>query len=225
MARSLPDDFPGRAALEEAGEATPAKVRKRVADNTLTEIPGIGEATAEKIKEAFDGFDSPEIQAEDMRDADASGKQPSDTLAEGDVRSAHADQTLLNPGGNASEAATAGEQEEKKSGAQKNDELPNHALDQPPGTASGGNPTDGERLAHCGAVYVDHPDGAYVTKHAEKIQGRIKVTPIALVPPRGGMEIRDGEDVYVLPDSYTRTSTANDWLRVRSPNTNAMLID
>jgi hypothetical protein len=49
----LPEDFPGRTALEEAGEATYAKVRKRLAAGTLTEIHGIGEATASSIAEAM----------------------------------------------------------------------------------------------------------------------------------------------------------------------------
>lgn len=43
----LPADFPGHAALEAAGVTTYAKLRKRLGD--LTEIAGIGEATAEKI--------------------------------------------------------------------------------------------------------------------------------------------------------------------------------
>lgn len=45
----LPEDFPGRTALEEAGIDTYAKVR---AAGDLTKIPGIGEATADKIAEA-----------------------------------------------------------------------------------------------------------------------------------------------------------------------------
>jgi hypothetical protein len=47
----LPDDFPGHAALEAEGITTYAKVRKRLAD--LTDIPGIGDATAEKISAAM----------------------------------------------------------------------------------------------------------------------------------------------------------------------------
>lgn len=47
----LPEDFPGHAALEAEGITTYAKVRKRL--DSLTEIPGIGEATAEKIKAAM----------------------------------------------------------------------------------------------------------------------------------------------------------------------------
>ena len=66
MAKQLPEDFPGRAALEEAGEFTPAKIRKRVEAGTLTEIPGIGEATAEKITTEMALFDSDE-QAESMK--------------------------------------------------------------------------------------------------------------------------------------------------------------
>lgn len=44
----LPEDFPGYAALDEAGIHTYAQLRK-VKD--LLEVPGIGPATAEKIKE------------------------------------------------------------------------------------------------------------------------------------------------------------------------------
>jgi hypothetical protein len=47
----LPEDFPGHAALEAEGITTYAKVRKRLAD--LTDIPGIGDATAEKISAAM----------------------------------------------------------------------------------------------------------------------------------------------------------------------------
>lgn len=47
----LPDDFPGHSALMAEGLTTYAKVRKRL--DTLTEIQGIGEATAEKIMAAM----------------------------------------------------------------------------------------------------------------------------------------------------------------------------
>jgi hypothetical protein len=46
----LPDDFPGRAALAEAKINTYAQLR---AAGDPTTIPGIGEATAEKIAEAM----------------------------------------------------------------------------------------------------------------------------------------------------------------------------
>lgn len=49
----LPEDFPGRTALEVAGEATYAKVRKRIEAGTLQEIPGIADATESRIKEAM----------------------------------------------------------------------------------------------------------------------------------------------------------------------------
>ena len=48
----LPEDFPGHAALLEAGIHTYAQLRKA---GELTEIPGIGEATAAKIAEALEG--------------------------------------------------------------------------------------------------------------------------------------------------------------------------
>lgn len=50
----LPEDFPGYSALDAIGEATYAKVRKRIEDGTLTEIDGIGAATAEKIQAALE---------------------------------------------------------------------------------------------------------------------------------------------------------------------------
>jgi hypothetical protein len=46
----LPEDFPGRAALEEAGITSYGKLR---AVKDLTELPGIGDATAKKIEEAL----------------------------------------------------------------------------------------------------------------------------------------------------------------------------
>lgn len=49
----LPDGFPGKAALEEAGYGTYAKVRKLHEQGKLTEVPGIGEATAGHIGEAL----------------------------------------------------------------------------------------------------------------------------------------------------------------------------
>src|SRR5690349_21255103 len=63
----LKEDFPGYAELDAAGEATTAKVRDRIKKDTLTEIPGIGPATASKIKEAFEALDTPADQAEDLR--------------------------------------------------------------------------------------------------------------------------------------------------------------
>ncbi|MDT5061520.1 MAG: hypothetical protein QOH63_1979 [Acidobacteriota bacterium] len=49
----LPDDLPGHAALEAEGVTTYAQLRKRISAGTLIEIPGIGDATAAKIKEAL----------------------------------------------------------------------------------------------------------------------------------------------------------------------------
>ena len=49
----LPDGFPGKAALDEAGYTTYAKVRKLHDHGKLTEVPGIGEVTAGHIGEAL----------------------------------------------------------------------------------------------------------------------------------------------------------------------------
>lgn len=54
----LPDDFPGRAALEAAGLTTYATVRKRL--ETLEEIEGVGSATAGKIRTEFEGSETPD---------------------------------------------------------------------------------------------------------------------------------------------------------------------
>jgi hypothetical protein len=49
----LQDGFPGKAALEEAGHNTYAKVRKLRDQDKLLDVPGIGEATASHIQEAL----------------------------------------------------------------------------------------------------------------------------------------------------------------------------
>jgi hypothetical protein len=58
----LPPDFPGHAALEAEGITTYAKLRKRLAD--LTDIPGIGAATAEKITAAMNESSEDEEEQE-----------------------------------------------------------------------------------------------------------------------------------------------------------------
>jgi len=64
----LPADFPGHAALEAEGLTTYAKVRKRLSD--LTSIPGIGEATAEKITAAM-GESSADEEEQEQTNEDA----------------------------------------------------------------------------------------------------------------------------------------------------------
>jgi hypothetical protein len=49
----LPEDFPGRAALEAEGVTTYAGVRKQMNGDGLTAVPNIGDATAAKIEEAM----------------------------------------------------------------------------------------------------------------------------------------------------------------------------
>jgi hypothetical protein len=233
MARSLPPDFPGLAALQAAGEATPAKVRKRIADNTLSKIDQIGPATADQIKAAFEEFDSPDVQAEDQKDAEAADGKPSDTIEEGEKRvldDEHPEaSTIVNQGSHAAEVRSRSDAENQKSSGDVAQEQPNHALDRPAGanTASGVM-SDAERLAHCGAVYVDAPTGAYASAKAVQLaqrDGRFPILPVSRVAPRTGMEIRDGEDVYALAEGFGRDTQPIDWLRVRSPNTGKPFIE
>ena len=68
----LPDDFPGRAALAEAGVNTYGQLR-RVSD--LTAIPGIGKATAEKITAAADEPEpEPEPESEPESEPERTGE-------------------------------------------------------------------------------------------------------------------------------------------------------
>lgn len=225
----LPDSFPGFAALDAAGEATHAKLRKRIADGTLKEIPGIAEATAEKIEEAFEKIDSPDVQGKEMLASEDDKTTPVDHAAKGAAHAAAG--TKVNDGTVDAGTRAKAKEEGEKSGVQKNQEMDNHALDQPTGAEQDHNAavaTDGQRLALSGAVFVDDPSGSYVSKtavHISQKDGRIKVLPISHVSPVKGMEVRDGEDVYALGEEFRRDSSPGDWLKVRSPNTGKPLID
>lgn len=52
-ADGLPEGFPKRDSLREAGLASKAEVRSALDDGTITDISGIGPATADKIKSAL----------------------------------------------------------------------------------------------------------------------------------------------------------------------------
>lgn len=62
----LPEDFPGLAALEEAGLTTYAKVRKHLDkfDTEEGKITGVGPATVEKIRTAMNESSEAEEEAE-----------------------------------------------------------------------------------------------------------------------------------------------------------------
>lgn len=232
--RTLPDDFPGLTALQEAGEATPAKIRKRVADDTLTEIPGIGEATAEKIKERMASLDEEAKEPAVDSDADIDAKEAAmtDANAKGpETNSPTSGETLLNTEGTSDAALLAGDTEAKKSGAEKNEELANHDLaDLTPAEKiqAGIAKTGGERLRDCGAVFVDDPTGPYASKTAVRIppeRGRIKVLPISHVSPIRGMLVKDGDDVYNVQEPIAPDANPDAWLQVRSPNTGKPFVD
>ena len=85
----LPEDFPGYKALVDAGLDTYAKVRKAL--DTLTEVKGIGEATADKIREEFAGesveqFDMTQKLPEDFPGAAALSAAGVNTFADVEAR-------------------------------------------------------------------------------------------------------------------------------------------
>lgn len=236
----LKEDFPGFAALDAAGEATHAKVRKRIADGTLQEIENIGPATEEQIIAEFEKIDTPADQDDERRESeDDTSHTPADD-AEAAARrelegkkepGAGEGSTTVNNGEIDQTTLDKAKEEGEKTGAEKNVQLENHGLDQPTSREkelAAGAQNDSQRLALSGAVWVDWPTGPYVSKTAVRIPdsaGRIKVLSIATVAPQKGMEVRDGDDVYALGDEYPPDSKPLDWLRVRSPNTGRPLID
>jgi len=233
----LKDDFPGFAELDAAGEATTAKVRKRIEAGTLTEVVGIGPAKEQQIKEAFDKLDAPDTQDEDDEPESPGAQTGAQTAAEKKKEGEGAgdgtgDQTLVNKGGVSDDALAAGEREQQKTGAQKNVELPNHDL----GTltpaeerAAGVADNQAQKLVRSGAVYVRDPAGAYASRTAVRIpeeRGQIKVDPLHHVAPQRGMRVKDGTDEYVISDTtFGMDSKPEDWLRVRSPNTGKPFIE
>ena len=213
----LKSDFPGYAALEAAGEATHAKVEKRIKDGTLTDVPGIGKSTASQIEEALENEDE-EAREKNGDEHEAKAGQQS------------AGGTLVNDGTVDQATVDAAEAEANKTGRERNEELENHALDQPPKSAAfnADNPlmkTQGDMLAYSGVVFYDIPEGPFVSKEPQpQLSGRVKTLPISQVNPRAGMEVHDGDIVYALDGSFDRSCTPNDWLRVRNPETGELLV-
>ena len=232
----LPQDFPGRILLEAAGEDTTQAVRKRIAAGTLTQIPGIGEGTRDRITEAFEELDSPAVQAKEGQESeDDESITPASQAKDVAEREAKEQQTgegtLVNQGdGPSPEAVAAGEREAEKTGAEKN-QLPNHDLtEMTPAErrAAGVMESAAERIAHSGAVYVHDPGGPYASRTAVHIPDghiRIKVDPISSHPPVKGMRVKDDGDEYTIQEGwFTPDSRADDWLKVRSPNTGLAFI-
>lgn len=194
MATTLPTDFPGLAALQEAGEATPAKIRKHIADKTLTKIPKIGPATAEEITAAFKKFEADNKGADDdeataKASTTAGATEMAKTGAQKNEELANHDLAAMTP----AERAQAGVIE-----------------------------TIGEKIAHSGAVFIHDPAGPYASREAVRIppeRGRIKVEPIGFVPPQTGMLVKDGDDAYNIPEGFNLDARGDDWMKVRSPNT------
>lgn len=232
----LPADFPHLAVLEKAGEATHAKLRKRIADGTLKDIEGIGDAKAKEVEAAFEKIDTPATQADEMKASEDSNTTPADQAAkQREIQAATmgavpGEGTVLNEGAVSDETRRAAKAEGDKTGAQKNRDLANHALDQPTGQTASSNAiaaSEGERLALSPAVFVDHHAGPFVTKTPMKFGPgeRIKVLPIAQVTPQKGMEVRDGDDVYTVSEAVGNVRNPLAWLAVRSPNTGKALVD
>src|SRR6185503_2637308 len=184
----LNEDFPGFSALDAAGEATEAKVRKRVAANTLTEIPGIGPETAAKIEAAFEEIDSPANQAKDLMD-DKDDDKPG-TIVDEDAKGADArTETEL--------------RDQAQSPALK------RAVDESFGEKLA-------HCGFC--FYDDPAGQYVAQSSTVRIEGnpRIKVMPISMVVPQKGWEIRDGDDHYTLTEDMgvTNFGEPGDWLKV-----------
>lgn len=87
------------------------------------------------------------------------------------------------------------------------------------------NESNAERLRNSRFCSYDDPDGPFIGNADEVVKRKqgIKVLPISMVTPSKGMEIRDGDDVYVVTEDMAG-EISGDWLKVRSPSTGLALI-
>lgn len=185
--------------------------------------------TSTRGKSAKDKQAEKEANAKKTADAakDTSSNK-SDALPGNDKKT---DDTKLNPGGISDEMLKKGEEEADKSGAEKNEELVNHDLGEltPAERREAGKAESiGEKLANCGAVFVETANGSYASRTpvVNSDDGpRMKILPISHVPPVGGMRVKDGDTEYAVPDTFQMDSKADDWLKVRNPSTGKPFIE
>lgn len=192
----LSPDFPGFVALDEAGEATKAKVRKRIAAGTLTDVDGIGPETATKIELAFEEIDSPANQAKDLADIDTDAPG---TIADLDAKGADA-----------------------RTEAELRDQAQSPALKRTVDESFGEKLAHSRFCFYDDPEGPFVANADTVTKRNE----RIKVLPISMCVPKKGVEVYDGEDHYALTEDMgvTNFGEPGDWLKIRSPNTGLALI-
>jgi hypothetical protein len=205
----LPDDFPGKAALEAAGITTYAQLRKTMeTENWFNEVPNIGEATAEKIDErlANDGAGAPERTTEE-RAVDDRVNAETERLAKQRAQQAEFDRLRAE-----SDLATS----EKGLFVRATD----HAL----GLV--------EHMG-CAGRYVgkapqaEQGDSLCPQCQVKLIGGNSKFYPLPYIIPEAGLLVKDPDsgEFYALPhDGTLAAATAETWLTISNPTTGKPLV-
>lgn len=230
----LRDDFPGFTALDAAGEATHAKVRKRIADGTLQEIEGIGPATEDQIIATFKEIDTADEQAQDERDG-ANAK----TNDHDEIKSELATDAKEPPARSAAELEIDRKVEEQTARQAET----RRQLEETELRRKRDDFTQNEKSLHIRALdaslgLVEHLGcrGVYVGKSPQSEEGKSacpsclqplaggnsKFTPLPYVIPVAGMLVKDAGtgEFFALPSDGTLTDArAETWLTIINPST------
>lgn len=201
----LPEDFPGKAALEAAGITTYAQLRDA---GDVTEIEGIGPATKEKIDErlAGDGADAPERTTEE-RAVDDRVNAETERLAKQRAQQNEFDRLR---------AINDLEASEKGLFVRATD----HAL----GLV--------EHMG-CAGRYVgkapqsEEGDSLCPQCQVKLIGGNSKFYPLPYIVPEAGLLVKDPNsgEFYALPhDGTLAAATAETWLTISNPTTGEPLV-
>lgn len=95
-----------------------------------------------------------------------------------------------------------------------------------PGATEAKLASQAEMLANSRFCYYEDAMGDFVA-NADAVEApkekRVKVMPISMKAPHKGLEVRDGEDVYVVTEDMM-AAAAGEWAGIRSPTTGLSLI-